>query len=714
MSIRFKLLLLLLAIALVPLAIVSAFDRAGTRRLGGELARSARQSLSDRTAEQLQNLIRDQARQLRDRLRGMEHVLRGQARAVEARLAAPPPAGAQPRFAAAYDRRENLPPDMAPSARHFRFDAGGSSTPIDISYSDQVYKLAPGVAPENVGEMLARLASMPAEYEFLRSAHPELVFWQFTSLECGIHTSFPGHGGYPVEYDPRKRPWYRAARDSGQLSWSDPYFDASSEQRILTASMPVRGPDGAIAGVTGLDVTVADIVESMKLPENWIRDSRSMLVRLRSGEDGRPDRVAILAQPGLHRKDQRWNANIDAEWLESESAAEFGEVMNDLRYRRFATRQLAYQSRDSLWVYGPVDEQGTFLVIILPFDEVVRQAAEAEQRILSDTNAQLRGTGLIVLLVILVVVLVALVGSRSVTQPIRALAASAERIAAGDFEARVRIDTSDELGTLGRQFNAMVPQLEDRMKLRHSLSLAMEVQQHLLPSSAPKVAGLDVAGKSIYCDETGGDYYDFIELADLGPNRLGLAIGDVTGHGIAAALLMTTARALLRSHVNRSGGLDSVMNGLNRYLAKDMSAGRFMTLFYLMIDTSTQQAWWASAGHDPAIVFDPENGAFSDLPGGDIPLGIEADWQFREHGPAALATGQVIVIGTDGIWESRNSSSEFFGKDKLREVIRRNAARSAADISHAITDALVAFRADFPQEDDVTMVVIKVLGPAGR
>lgn len=708
MSIRAKLLFLLLLTALAPLLFVSLYDRRGMQRLGGTLAASAKQSLLDRTAEQLEHLIREQARQLRERLAGLEQTLRAQARAVEARLAAAAPEFAARRYYAQdYDRGIDVPADLKPSDRHFRFNAAGEGAPIPVSYTAQVYKLAPGVDPAVVASDIARLSTLPVEYGFLRAAHPELIFWQVTALESGIHTSFPGHGGYADEYDPREREWYVRAVERDAPSWIGPYVDATSLQLILTVSAPVRRATGEIAGVTGLDVSVADIVESMRLPDTWTRDARSILVQLREDERG-VARPAIIAQPGYHRRDEPWNARIDATWLESDTAGGVERLVADLQAGRYATQQLGFAGRECLWVYGPVEAARSHLVLILPHDEVVAQAVAAEREIQDETAAHLRGTGLIALLVVAAIVLVAVIGSRTVTQPVRQLAETAERIAKGDFNARVDIRTRDELGTLGERFNAMVPHLEDRMKLRHSLSLAMEVQQHLLPAAAPRVDGLDVAGKSIYCDETGGDYYDFLELADLGPNRLGLAIGDVTGHGIAAALLMTTARALLRSHASHTAGLDEMMNGLNRYLAADMTSGRFMTMFYLMLDAQTRQAWWASAGHDPAIVYDPASDGFSDLPGADIPLGIEPSWKYAERGPVELRVGQVIVIGTDGIWESRNGADEFFGKDKLRDVMRRNAQRSAADIGHAITEELTRFRKEHPQEDDVTMVVIKV------
>ena len=132
-----------------------------------------------------------------------------------------------------------------------------------------------------------------------------------------------------------------------------------------------------------------------------------------------------------------------------------------------------------------------------------------------------------------------------------------------------------------------------------------------------------------------------------------------------------------------------------------------MTLCYLALDARLRQARGVCAGHDAAIVYDPKTDAFSEMSGVDIPLGIEPGWEFKEHGPTSFEVGQIVVIGTDGIWEARDLQGEFFGKERLREVIRRCADRPAAEISNAITDALNTFCRGRAQEDDVTLVAFK-------
>jgi sigma-B regulation protein RsbU (phosphoserine phosphatase) len=151
--------------------------------------------------------------------------------------------------------------------------------------------------------------------------------------------------------------------------------------------------------------------------------------------------------------------------------------------------------------------------------------------------------------------------------------------------------------------------------MQQSLNLAKEVQQNLLPKSNLKVNGCDIAGKSIYCDETGGDYYDFI-FNDDAEKKIGVAIGDVSGHGIPSALLMTTVRSYLRQRASLPGSTARIISDVNRQLVKDVEdSGQFMTMLFLTLDTSKGQIEWLRAGHDPGLVYDPDTYAFSDLGG---------------------------------------------------------------------------------------------------
>jgi serine phosphatase RsbU (regulator of sigma subunit) len=297
------------------------------------------------------------------------------------------------------------------------------------------------------------------------------------------------------------------------------------------------------------------------------------------------------------------------------------------------------------------------------------------------------------------------------TRPIRRLKEGTQALRAGDFDYRVEVRRNDELGELALAFNQMAQGLRERNLMRRSLELAMEVQRSLLPQGDPRVEGLDIAGKSVYCDETGGDYYDFLLATGRDGHPVGLLLGDVSGHGISSALLMATARALIRQRALLPGDLAQMVTDVNRLLVQDvLESGSFMTLFFMDIDVRRQSLRWVRAGHDPAILFDPATDRFEYLRGDGIPLGVTDDWQFTESRKENLREGQIIVIGTDGIWEAVNWEGTMFGKDPMHAIIRANHGGSARDILDAVITALDQHRQGLQLQDDVTLLVVKI-GP---
>jgi serine phosphatase RsbU (regulator of sigma subunit) len=241
------------------------------------------------------------------------------------------------------------------------------------------------------------------------------------------------------------------------------------------------------------------------------------------------------------------------------------------------------------------------------------------------------------------------------------------------------------------------------------LAQAMDIQQSLMPSARPDVDGLDIAGRSMYCDQTGGDYYDYFEKGPPEDRRIGIVVGDVSDHGLPSALLMTTARAFLRESTSRGGSVAGIVGSVNRNLTRDVqSSGRFMTLFYAEIDHQAKSIRWVRAGHDPALLYDPRSGSFEHLAGqGGLPLGVFEEAVYEEY-HRQLEPGQIIAIGTDGIWEARNSEGRMFGKQAVQKVVHDHAARTAAEIVEHVLEALQRFLFPLDIQDDATLAVIKV------
>ncbi len=282
-----------------------------------------------------------------------------------------------------------------------------------------------------------------------------------------------------------------------------------------------------------------------------------------------------------------------------------------------------------------------------------------------------------------------------------------ERVSRGDLSRMVPVATRDEFGLIAGHTNHMIAGLRHRFELMTALKLAEEVQRNLLPAGPPTVPGVELSGTSIYCNETGGDYYDYVLLPE---GRIGVVVADVSGHGVDSALFMASARAFLIARVQGFTSPADVIGEVNRYLARDSdSTGRFMSMFFLEIDPAARSLRWVRAGHEPALVFSPAAETFSELDGDGMALGVEDKAPYRDYGRQGWDSGTVIVIGTDGITETRNSKDELFGSERVRAVIRAHAARSAAEIQSAVIAAVQAHRGAAPQEDDITLVVVKLL-----
>ena len=282
-----------------------------------------------------------------------------------------------------------------------------------------------------------------------------------------------------------------------------------------------------------------------------------------------------------------------------------------------------------------------------------------------------------------------------------------ERVSQGDLSRKVPVATRDEFGVIAGYTNSMIDGLKHRSELISALKLAEEVQQNLLPQEAPEIPGLDIAGTSIYCDETGGDYYDYFKLPS---DKFGVVVADASGHGIGAAMHMTTVRAFLHFGIRSYQSPAGLLSDVNHYATRDSAAtSRFMSMFFLEIDLSEQTLRWVRAGHDPAKIFGPSNRRFDRMSGEGIALGVIGDYTYTDYTLQGWEPGSVILIGTDGINETRNDAGEMFGFNRLHQVIFNNVAESAEAIQNAVIDALLSFKGNATQEDDITLVIIKFL-----
>jgi len=242
----------------------------------------------------------------------------------------------------------------------------------------------------------------------------------------------------------------------------------------------------------------------------------------------------------------------------------------------------------------------------------------------------------------------------------------------------------------------------ERERFERELSLAREIQQRFQPSSAPNVAGYEMQGISFPCYEIGGDYYDFIQRPD---GRMVIALGDVSGKGTSAALLMSSLHAAMHAQIPAHKSLGETISAVNRYLAETIPMNRFITLFCAELDPETGTLSFLNAGHNPPLIAHA-GGSMEQLAAGGIPLGIVADAVYRE-GRTQLHPGDALVIYSDGVSETQNAAGDEYGPVRLYNVVARHIETTAAGIRDKIEADLTKFAQGTPAGDDITLVIVK-------
>ena len=255
----------------------------------------------------------------------------------------------------------------------------------------------------------------------------------------------------------------------------------------------------------------------------------------------------------------------------------------------------------------------------------------------------------------------------------------------------------------------LMEQQMERVRLERELQVASEIQQRFQPASAPIVTGYELQGISFPCYEIGGDYYDFIQRDN---GKLIVALGDVSGKGPAAALLMSSLHAAVHAHSDTHDSLAKMIGAVNRYLVDSTPANRFVTLFYAELDPKEGSLAFLNAGHNPPLIVHA-GGTMEQLAAGGLPLGIMANADFRE-GKTRLHPGDVLVIYSDGVSEAVNPKGEEFGPTRLYETVARNLDASAAGIRDRIESALTKFCQGTPAADDITLVICKRLAESAE
>ena len=544
------------------------------------------------------------------------------------------------------------------------------------------------------------VARYPDEYGFEFIIKDEQAGNKLEEYYGDIHGRMEKKPRDRLLWDPRNQPWYYAAVRAGKPTWTDPYtrLYRGNPSKILAMGyvQPLYNSRRQIMGVMNAELTLDDIslfLEGQSVGRTgkaFLADQRGRLAATSSGvpvtdtmnhpivASNSADRQIAAAAKHLERSFGSFKA-IDARY-------QLNVRINRLPHLLMVS---PYEHQTGLsWIIATLVPESDFLTEI--------------------KSGRQRGIKIGIIAVLVTLLFGVIMGAISLW-PMLDLVRYVQKVGKGDLAHKLKLEYSTEFVKLSREINAMTAGLRDRMRLRHSLALAQEVQQNLLPSDTPKIEGLDIAGHATYCDETGGDYFDFLKIAGQPDTTVAIAVGDVVGHGVAAAMLMAGARGILRSRCRTPGTLADLLTHLNNQLVEDTGGDRFMTMMLMTIDAKLREMRWATAGHDVPLVYDPADKNFIELKANGLSLGLQGGFDYKEHVFTDVKPGQIYMVLTDGLVEAFNRYGEMFGKGRLRDLIRKSANLSANEICKQIDQELARFLGSKNLDDDLTFVIVKVL-----
>lgn len=286
----------------------------------------------------------------------------------------------------------------------------------------------------------------------------------------------------------------------------------------------------------------------------------------------------------------------------------------------------------------------------------------------------------------------------------------------GDVKDEIDFDSGDEVGEIAKAFSDITDKfrqsqknLAEQERIQKEMQLAQDIQQTLLPAETPALEGYEIASHYEAAKEVGGDYFDFVEVDK---DTLGIVVADVSGKGVPGSLIMTMIRTALRTEARSIRSASEVLARVNEFVVNDMKKGMFVTLFYVIIDSKKRRINYASAGHNPMILYRQGSKKTYYLNPRGFPVGIslpdpELFKRSIESDTIQLAEDDILLIYTDGITEAMNGRRELFSEERLQDVIRKHGTLRANAFIDKLKDEIHSFTEGFEQNDDITVVAIK-------
>ncbi len=697
MSYRYKLLLLFLAISVVPVIGMRTFGITQVKQMGDELVRAVRTERMGHMAERFESAVAVAAANLEREVRQVDSAASFLAREMSgAMLRRECGCGESACVVYAYGAADECP-------RLAACRKPPQGTELASAGFD-------GVSPDKGGcEVACRLASASRAFETVSSLLGDVVIRQRVVVRAGKQglatATYPGE---PGRVDPGRGLPFGTSERAMNIGWNGPLAAPLTGQPVLVRNAAVFGADGR-AGRVELEVPLARLIAGATLHPGMSAGVRLLAASWSETDPGGKVWLRPWAEYGEQDGAPWWRLYPLSERIEVEGQGTWKTIFKMVENGDTGFHPATFDGRTSVVAYTPLPVDKCAVFMIAPAGRTDSGTVPAAEKVREQIGRIDHVTMVMLFTLVVGVIILALFFSRTVTRPVRKMVKAANELAGGNFDVRVDIQRKDEFGEMARVFNTMGPQLEAHYEVRQSLAVATEVQQSLLPAEPPRIDGVDLAGRAVYSEGTGGDYFDYLCVGPPVDRTICVVVGDVAGHGLPSALTMATARAFFRLRVTEAEPLPDIMEDVNRALYPDVeSGGGFMTLFLARLDMNRHTVKWVRAGHEPALLYNTDTDRFTLLEGDGLPLGVFEDTVYvdNEH---RLKKGDILVIGTDGLWESIRPDGQRFGKKRFREAVRNHAGLDATGLVNALLRDVREFCAPRIPEDDLTLVVAKMV-----
>ncbi len=534
----------------------------------------------------------------------------------------------------------------------------------------------------------------------------------YIGTESGISYRFSRGNSYNPDYDPRKRDWYKAAMEApDKLVWLPTYIDSYGHV-CITAAMTYRDSSGKIMGVVASDVYLTRIIDD--------------IMKLKIGETG--SCFVLDSDLNFIAHQEMNNSEFKSDLREHISDVDFIKL---LKTANVGIAETSYEGQNSYIAFSKLNETGWIFCASVETQEVIAPAvkAKAESDELTEISQQQMQKWLFSIfrlfmiffaVIGIIVIMLSFAVSGTITRPIEELAVSVHEVGEGNFDKKIVVKSSDEVGQLATRFNEMQDNLRDYLenikrvtaekeRIGAELSVATQIQADMLPRIFPPFPDrkeFDIYATMTPAKEVGGDFYDMFLVDD---NHLALVIADVSGKGVPAALFMVIAKTLIKDRAQMGVSPSEVLSLVNEQLCEGNEAELFVTVWLAIIEISTGKGLAVNAGHEhPALKH--KDGQWELVQYKHSPaVATMEGMKFKQH-EFTLNPGDYLYVYTDGVTEATNAKNELFGNDRLLASLNREPNATPNKLLKNVKEDIDSFVADAPQFDDITMMGIAWYG----